>query len=60
MSRLRGLSYPTIRNALDAVIAKLSKKETGREKKRHQILDAIARGELSVREGAKKLKEVEP
>ena len=51
-------SYPTIRNRLNDVIVRLEPRVDDAEKKRHEILDAISRGELSVREGAKRLEEV--
>ena len=51
-------SYPTIRNRLNDIIARLEPRRDEAEKKRHEILDAIARGDISVREGAKRLEEV--
>lgn len=59
MASLRGQSYPTIRSRLDEIIRKLTAHDDGIERKRHKILDAIAKGALSVKEGAKKLKELE-
>jgi hypothetical protein len=58
MARLRGQSYPTIRNRLDEIIAKLAAPDTSAETQRHAILDAIVKGELTVKEGAKRLKEI--
>jgi len=60
MARLRGQSYPTIRNRLDEIVAALGEVEDGAAAKQHQILDAIARGELSVEEGARRLREGKP
>jgi hypothetical protein len=52
------LSYPTVRIRLNEIIEKLKAPGPDGEAKRHRILDAIARGELSVKEAAKKLKEI--
>ena len=41
------LSYPTVRIRLNEIIAKLKRRPPSGEAKRHRILDAIARGELS-------------
>ncbi|SRR5690606_297754 len=50
MAALYGQSYPTIRNRLDAIIEQLRAAETAVEQdaERHAILDAIAKGTLSV------------
>lgn len=55
-----GQSYPTVRNRLDEIIEKLSSDAAAGdvEKKRKAILDALSKGQLSVREATKKLKEV--
>lgn len=58
MSALRSLSYPTIRNRLDDIIAKL---ETGRrveEKAQHEILESLSKGKINAREAARLLKQV--
>ena len=52
------LSYPTVRNRLDEVIARLDASPATGEAARRKILDAIARGELSVKEAVKRLKEI--
>lgn len=54
----RGQSYPTVRNRLDEVIAKLNAPAQSLEARRRKILDAIAKGELGVKEAAKRLKEL--
>lgn len=59
MAALRGQSYPTIRNRLNEIIAKLEAHAENTDKRRHRILDAIAKGKLSVKEAAQKLKELE-
>jgi hypothetical protein len=58
MARIRGQSYPTIRNKLDEIIHKLEANGRDVEQERHKILDAIAKGKLTVKEAAKKLREV--
>lgn len=60
MAKLRKQSYPTIRNRLNDIIARLQPTNRDAESERHQILDRIARGDLSVEEGARLLKEVGP
>lgn len=58
MARLRKQSYPTIRNRLNEIIEKLRSDGVSVERERHKILDAIAKGHLSVADAAKLLKEV--
>jgi hypothetical protein len=53
------LSYPTVRNRLNDIIAKLNTPVPNVEAERRRILDAIAKGELSVKEAAKRLKEIQ-
>jgi len=57
MARLRRQRYPTIRARLDELIARLAEGTEAQEQHRLEILEAIARGELSVEEGARKLEE---
>lgn len=59
LGALQGHSYPTVRNRLDDIIKKLSPRDEKTETKRRRILDAIAKGELSVKEATKKLKELD-
>src|SRR5277367_4356100 len=47
MAKLGGSSYPTIRNRLDQIIARLEELESGVQKQRHAILDALESGRLS-------------
>jgi hypothetical protein len=54
-----GLSYPTVRNRLNDLIQRLSAESDNREQKRRDILDALASGELTVKEANRKLKELE-
>jgi hypothetical protein len=58
MARLYGQSYPTIRNRLDAIIEQVNRMEGAAEKdgERHEILDAIARGTMSVAAAERRLR----
>lgn len=58
LCKLRGLSYPTIRNRLDEVVQRLKAPSQSLELQRRKILDAIAKGELSVKEATLQLKEI--
>lgn len=58
LCKLKGQSYPTIRNRLDEIIEKLSAPSEDLETKRRKILDAISRGELSVKDATRQLKEL--
>jgi hypothetical protein len=58
MAQIRNLSYPTVRNRLDEIIAKLRLTPDVSDRRR-EILDAIASGKLSVKEAVNKLKELE-
>lgn len=50
------ISYPTVRKKLDEVISALGHAPRDEIMKRHEILDAIDRGEISAREGIQLLK----
>ncbi len=54
-----GQSYPTIRNRLNQIIAQLGDPNQRRAEKRQAILDAIAKGTLSVAAAEQQLKEAE-
>ena len=58
LAKARGQSYPTIRNRLDEVIARLDEAPSLAAKRRHEILDAIAKGRMTPKEGARRLKEI--
>jgi hypothetical protein len=58
MAQIRKLSYPTVRNRLDEIITRLQQSPDTGERKR-EILDAIASGELSVKEAVSRLKEID-
>jgi hypothetical protein len=53
-----GISYPTVRNRLDEIIARLDVLERGIEKRRHAILDALENGKLSAQAAAEELRKV--
>lgn len=59
LGRLRGQSYPTIRNRLDEVITRLGAPESASEASRKAILDAVAKGEMTVKEAARRLEEMD-
>lgn len=59
LGKLRDESYPTVRNRLNEIISRLSSGGVDPDKARKQILDKLARGELSVKEASKKLKELD-
>jgi hypothetical protein len=58
MAKAYGQSYPTIRNRLNAIIEQLGGIDGGatREDERHRILDALAKGSLSVGAAERRLK----
>lgn len=58
MARLYGQSYPTIRNRLNAIIEHLARLEqtSSGDNERHAILDAIAKGTMSVDAAERKLR----
>jgi hypothetical protein len=58
VAKLEGKSYPTIRNRLDAVIAKLDHAPDPPDARRARILDGIAAGTITPEEGALQLKEI--
>lgn len=57
-----GVSYPTVRAKLDEVIARLDHAEPAAPRtegqERRQILEAIARGEISAAEGMARIREL--
>ncbi|HTV23868.1 MAG TPA: DUF2089 domain-containing protein [Polyangiaceae bacterium] len=53
-----GTSYPTVRNRLNEILAQLAKAESGVEKRRHAILDALEQGKMSAKKAAAELKKV--
>ena len=57
MAQIRNLSYPTLRNRLDDIIAKL-RAVPDAETRRKGILDALASGALTVQDAVNQLKEI--
>lgn len=63
MEKRLGVSYPTVRNKLDAIIEKLNRKhlkddpETRRQR-RLEIIESIKRGDISPDEGAALIEEL--
>ncbi len=53
-----GVSYPTVRNRLDDILARLDQIESGIDRKRHAILDRLESGELDAKSAADELKKV--
>lgn len=60
-----GISYPTVRGKLDKVIASLgfssplSEEDAAWDRKKREIIDALERGELSARQAAEKLRDID-
>src|SRR5689334_6209934 len=46
MAELGKSSYPTVRNRLDEIIRRLEELEVGVQQRRHEILDALEKGQL--------------
>lgn len=58
MAAIEKVSYPTIRNRLDEIIARLTTLEQGVEGEQHRILDELERGTIDAREAALRLSRV--
>ena len=58
MAQQLGVSYPTVRNRLDDILAKLDGIERDVDKRRHAILDRLENGKLSAKDAAEELKKV--
>ena len=56
MAARSGSSYPTVRNRLDQVIARLEQVEAGVSKRRNEILDALENGRISAKEAEEQLR----
>ncbi len=57
MERILGVSYPTVRARLDALLKALGYEEEDREEDRLQVLEALRRGEISLEEAVARLRE---
>ncbi len=55
-----GQSYPTVRNRLNEILERLAMVDEDRDRRRRRILDALAHGEIGVKEATRRLKEIEP
>jgi hypothetical protein len=58
IAQLHKTSYPTVRNRLDEIIGRLEELEQGIQKRRHEILDALEKGELSAKTAEERLRKV--
>jgi len=58
MAQHLSVSYPTVRNRLDEILAKLNGIERDVDKRRHAILDQLENGKLSAKDAAVELKKV--
>jgi len=58
MAAKGGTSYPTVRNRLDQVIARIEALASGVQKKRNEILDALEGGRLTAKEAEEQLRKV--
>lgn len=56
MARIEGQSYPTIRGRLNDIIEQLIQHKSSTTAKQHEILDAIAKGTISVAEATRQLR----
>jgi hypothetical protein len=58
VAELTGTSYPTVRNRLNDILAKLDQADSAVEKRRHAILDALEQGKMTAKKAASELKKV--
>lgn len=58
MATKGGTSYPTVRNRLDQIIARLDSQQAALQHKRSEILDALEGGRLSTKEAEEQLRKV--
>jgi hypothetical protein len=58
MATQLGVSYPTVRNRLDDILARLARIESGLEERRHAILDRLEAGEVDAKTAAAELRKV--
>ena len=58
MAQLGGVSYPTVRNRLDQIIARLEDLQRGVQQQRHAILDALENGRVSAKDAEEQLRKV--
>ena len=58
MAKRMDISYPTIRNKLNAVIEEIERMSANSKSDRDKILSALEKGTITAKEAAKKLREV--
>ena len=58
MAKREGVSYPTMRSRLNALIERLEAGTSAKEMKQSEILDRVAAGEISAADAALLLKEL--
>jgi hypothetical protein len=58
MATKGGTSYPTVRNRLDQILARLEELERGVQEKRSAILDALEAGRMSAKDAEEALRKV--
>jgi hypothetical protein len=58
VAELTGTSYPTVRNRLNEILARLQQAESSVEKRKHAILDALEQGKMTAQKAASELKKV--
>ncbi len=56
MERLFGISYPTVKNRLNAIASRLEFVDVNPPSPRAEVLDMLDRGEISVEEALKKMR----
>jgi hypothetical protein len=56
MERLFGISYPTVKNRLNAIAGRLELVDVNPPSSRAEILDMLDKGEISVEEALKKMR----
>ena len=56
MERLFGISYPTVKNRLNAIAGRLEFVDVNPPSPRAEVLDMLDRGEISVEEALKKMR----
>ena len=57
MERIFGISYPTVKNRLDGIAARLDSAEVGRGPQRSDPLSRLERGEISFEEALERISE---
>lgn len=58
MASQMDVSYPTVRNRLNAIISQLEQSKKSAKSERNKILSALEKGTISAKDAAKQLREV--